>query len=206
MEQEEQARIGALAGIFGAMTFYVLLALAIWSSGDWRFGYDFLSDLGASGPYGWLFNSAVVILGALGIAFTWFLYPFVSWSRLGKTATITFDLGCVFLMLVGIFPIDTGDLHDKVSWAFFILIVLSLMLMMVPFRDHRTLGRPGFIATLAVVLLTIIDLLMVYSGLMRYELCEALVVLCLTTWVMVISVFILYKLRTDSFIVNTGND
>ena len=205
MEQEEQARIGALAGIFGAMAFYVLLALAIWLSGGWRFGYDFLSDLGAPGPYGWLFNSAVMILGALGIVFTWFLYPFVSWSELGKVATITFDLGCVFLMLVGIFPIDTGDLHDNVSWAFFILIVLSLMLMMVPFRDHRTLGRPGFIATLAVVLLTIIDLLMVYSGMMRYELCEALVVLCLTAWVLVISAFILYKLRTDAIVVNAGS-
>jgi len=205
MKREELARHGALAGIFASISFYVLLALAIWIDGDWRFGSDFLSDLGAPGPFAWLFNSAVMILGALGIVFTWFLYPFVSWSRLGKIATITFDLGCVFLILVGVFPIDTGDLHDNVSWAFFILIVLSLMLMMVPFRDHRTLGRPGFIATLAVVLLTIIDLLMVYSRMMRYELCEALVVLCLTAWVMVISVFILYKLRTDALIVNAGS-
>lgn len=188
-----------MGGIVGSLVFNILLAISIWLNGHWIFGVDFLSDLGAPGPNGWMFNVGVMVLGALGIVFAAGLYQFISWSKIGKLAAVVFGTSCFFLFLVGAFPINTGDLHDNVSWAFFVLVVLSLLLMIVPFWDTNTLGRLSLVGTMVTVFLSIFDLLLVFVGFMRYQLCEELVVLALTVWVVVTSLLMHRKLRTDSF-------
>ena len=137
------------AAIALSLFFAAMWALAVIVKGDWTLGEDTLSELGGSDPSEWIFNSAAIISGVLGILFAAGLNARLRELRTGKTGCVAFALASVCLISVGLLPIDTGTAHGVASVMFFATAALAVMLLLVPiFRMAGAKGAP-FITSIA---------------------------------------------------------
>ncbi|MCX6650983.1 MAG: DUF998 domain-containing protein [Methanomassiliicoccales archaeon] len=202
--RERLIQLGPLAGIAGTFSFNLLFIVPVSLHSDWRFGIDFMNVLGTPKSDAGLFNYAVMLMGALSVVFALGLDQFISWHFLGKISTFSFIVGSAALFLVGFFPINYGDLHDKLTWVFFIF-VMSMILMVPLMWNTNRLDRIAFISIIIVSAFSLIGEAMVQLGLIRNELCEILVVLVLGVWIVVISVLMLLKLRKERLTVTPDN-
>ncbi|HQQ25633.1 MAG TPA: DUF998 domain-containing protein, partial [Methanomassiliicoccales archaeon] len=76
MDRDRLALLGASAGVVGVVSFQVLFSISLLVHPDWRFGLDLMSELGITEPHTWLFNLSVMIMGAMGAAFSLSLLRF----------------------------------------------------------------------------------------------------------------------------------
>jgi hypothetical membrane protein len=86
-------------------------------------------------------------------------------------------------------------LHDALAWSFFVLTVLALLIISVPMYLYWKKARWAFAATLATVIFSLINLMLMGLKLIRYHLAEVLVVYALGAWIMAISMFMVRRLR-----------
>ncbi len=186
MDWDDLVRWGSLAGIAGALTFSILWVAAIIVDGNWLFGLETLSELGGDRPGRWFFNGGVVVMGALALPFGAALYHKLCVCSLGKISSLMFMLAAVFLIGVGLFPIDTGAPHTFFSWAFFSTAIISLTFMLPPFHQVVCLSHVSLVATAGVVLTGYVTIILVATDLMELALSEALVVIALNLWVLIV--------------------
>lgn len=191
MNRAELTRWGSIAGIVGAVAFSLLWAAAILADGHWLFGIETLSELGGPRPGRLFFNSGVMVMGILSIPFGFAIYDQLLKSYLGRPSSLLFIMSAIFLIGVGVFPIDTGDPHKFFSWAFFSTVIIALTLMIHPYRCDSKLCRLGLLTTAVVVSIGYVTIILVATGLMELALCEALVVMALNVWVVVTGVLLL---------------
>lgn len=181
-------RLGAICGIIGSITFAALWIGAAYLDGHWVLGQMTLSELGdRSRPGALLFNAGAIFAGIMSLAFSAGLYRVLSASVLGRLGTIVLGLASLFLIGVGVFPIDTGTPHTIVSIAFFTLGAIAMALLVVPAWRSHVLHRGGGLVTLVLLLVSL-------TGLATLSLpaAEALSVGCLLLWSVLISIRVLW--------------
>lgn len=188
------ALLGASAGAAGVISFNVLFIFSLLLHPEWRLGLDFMSELGITGPHTWLFNLSVILMGAMGMAFSLSLLRFLYWSVLGKISVALLMAGCASLLLLGVFTMEQRALHDALAWSFFILTVLALLIMSVPMYLYWKKARWAFAATLATVIFSLANLVLMGLNLVKQHLAEVLVVYALGAWILAISTFMVRHL------------
>ncbi len=111
---------------------FVFTALWISSAlvdGEWRFGFDSLSEMGISDDTvgAFLFNFGCITSGISGIIFGFGIFAYgKSVIRLGG-ALFTFSL--LFLSLVGVFNLHFGDVHYFVASTFGLVLGISYVFL-----------------------------------------------------------------------------
>jgi hypothetical membrane protein len=197
MDRERLVLLGASAGAVGVVCFQVLFSISLLVHPGWRFGLDLMSELGIAEPHTWLFNLSVIVMGAMGVAFSLSLLRFLYWSFFGKVSVAILVAGCTCLFLLGVFTMEQRALHDALAWSFFVLTVTGLLVLSIPMYMYWKKARWAFAATLATVLFSVTSLVLIGVGLMKHHMAEVLVVYALGAWIMAISIFMIKRLLTN---------
>ncbi len=153
--------------------FAVLWISSATIDGLWAFGVDSLSRMGISEDRvaAALFNGGCIVCGAMGTIIG--LGTAAHRERAGTLAGILYAAGMVFLLLVGVFPMDQPDIHYVVATLFFTLVLFSVIITAV---DSRRLGRHFELDVLPFVLSIL------FMSTMVFPLWEALIVIIFMVW------------------------
>jgi hypothetical membrane protein len=122
-------RVAGLCGVIGPLVALSCIALAVERSPWFSWTGNALSDLGARENSSALFNSGLIVGGALIVVFALGLRESLKGRAIGNAGALAFLLTAAALCSVGIFPETAGDIHSYVSVAFFVLLVISLWLV-----------------------------------------------------------------------------
>ena len=153
---------GAASGLIAAAAFLVLYTVAMSIDPEYTFYENYLSDLGV-GEGAWAFNSAVMVAGTLMAVFALAgIGPAVraglaGWEGgalravLAWAGPVLLAVGGVFLVLVGVYTEDAGDVHGTVSVAFFMSTYLGLVALVPALRRSWALGVSGLFSTIVTV-------------------------------------------------------
>lgn len=136
-------RWGAACGVLSVVVFSVLYAIAATGDPGYAFLENYLSDLGV-GPAAWAFNSALLLSGALMLAFSLLgMHPLLGKALPSRAGVALLAAASVLLMNVGIFTEDSGDTHFAFSIAFFLTLLAALGVLAYAFHRTGALGRLG---------------------------------------------------------------
>ena len=131
----------------GCLVFLALYVIAASQDPEYTFMDDYLSDLGVS-PGAWAFNSGVMIAGVSMFLFSVLgLMPILPKGLFDRAGGTLFALSGVFLVNVGIFTEDAGDVHLFISYAFFLTVLASLGVLSAAMYRDRPLGDSTFLVT-----------------------------------------------------------
>jgi hypothetical membrane protein len=122
-------KLGGLCGLLLPPIAISTILIAISKAPWFIWEYHCLSDLGVSGTSALIFNNGIIISGLLAVIFGVFLVKVLSKTKIGIVGTIIFIISAVLLMGVGIFPETTGDAHLVVSFGFFILVAIAMLII-----------------------------------------------------------------------------
>lgn len=155
-------KIAGLCGILIPVVAGVFISISIHYSPWFNFTENWLSDLAGNAgetPI-WAargFSSAIFNLGLVLSGFVGFLCVLIVRkigildTRLGKIGSLLLLIDMLSLAAIGVFPMTIGDLHDVPSFAFFLLVPISLMLIGIAFRNASEKKLGWFIMGLAFV-------------------------------------------------------
>lgn len=145
--------LGASFGLLACVSFISLYIVAVSIDHEYTFFENYLSDLGV-GPGAWAFNSAVISAGVLIILFSASglrqLLPKDRPSTAGEGLLVVAGL---FLVGIGVFTEDYGDLHTFVSVAFFTMLEIGIGVLSAALYRSKALGQTGWMASLIVFVL-----------------------------------------------------
>ncbi len=176
-------RIGAIAGLAGALLFSTMWIAAVLADGHWVLGEETLSELGGDRPGRLFFNAGVILEGVLGLLFAIGLWRALPRTLVASSGFIVLLLAGISLVGVGVFPITTGAYHTVASYAFFGLSLVAILLLLVPIWKSETFGPiPGAVTGAAVV----ISLL--FLSFTSVPLAEAVAVICLLIWSLILAI------------------
>ena len=176
-------RVGIACGLSAAVSFTVLYSIAMSLDSGYVFGKNYLSDLGVSDG-AWAFNAGVIIAGALFIPFAAFgIRPALGKGAAGTVCVAMMGIAGLFLIGVGIFTEDSGDIHGVVSYGFFLTMLANLGIAAFALFRSKSLGRFGYSLTLVVFLFGLALLPMGGN-----PLSETLAVLSIILWGLLIGV------------------
>ena len=122
-------RISAFCGVVGPLITLSLILVAVSRSPWFSWTGNYLSDLGIDPNVAVLFNSGLIIGGALTVIFAIGLKRTLPGLTRGGLGAIAIVLGSAALCCVGIFPETTGFVHDSFALLFFILSIIALVLI-----------------------------------------------------------------------------
>jgi hypothetical membrane protein len=150
--------IGGVAGIVLPIFFGAMWFAAVVVNGHWVLGEHTLSELGGQVPSRVIFNTAAIISGLLGIDFCIGLMAHFAPSGSGIAGSALLATASFGLIMVGIFPIDTGESHTLATAFFFGFAALAVLTLAYPV--HRWVGTKGapFIVLIAALVLSIISI------------------------------------------------
>lgn len=121
-------KLSGISGILAPSIGSLMISLTILLHPDFQWADYALSDLGAVGTsYNYLFNFGLIVAAIFGILFTINLWRLRN-TFLGLVGELTFFLGFLFLILIGVFPSGTAP-HGVVSYGFFILCTVGLVVL-----------------------------------------------------------------------------
>jgi len=142
-------RIGALAGIAAVLVFLVMYGVAMYLDTEYVFMENYLSDLGVK-EGAWAFNSGAITAGILFMAMDVLaVAPALGGGGPARGSVGLLMVAAAFLVSVGIFTENAGDLHGVVSYGFFLTMLAALGALTYVLRGNGLLGRPAFVVTLA---------------------------------------------------------
>jgi hypothetical membrane protein len=143
-------------GIIAPSLFLVLYSVAMASDPDYAFGKNYLSDLGV-GPGAWAFNSALVVTGFLLVLFSMMgVRPMLGGLAISKVATMFLAIDGVLLASIGIFTEDYDPEHYIFSVSFFLMFLLTVVLMTVAMWKTKVLGTFGYAFSAVIVVFGLI--------------------------------------------------
>ena len=181
-------RFGAACVLLAVVVFSVLYVIAASQDPDYEFLENYLSDLGV-GPAGWAFNSALMLSGALILIFAYAgLRPLLGVIFVSKAGSTMLAAAGVFLVNVGIFTEDYGDIHLAFSLAFFLTLLAALGFLAYALHVTKALGLTG---TAASVSAFVFGLLLLVMGI--GPLAETLAVLTALGWGSVVGILMLLR-------------
>ncbi|MDI6887262.1 MAG: DUF998 domain-containing protein [Candidatus Thermoplasmatota archaeon] len=117
-------KLAGYCGILAPIAMLLLILIAI-SYSPFSWTANALSDLGVNGITAILFNSSLVVCGALIFIFALGLRKILA-NWLGNIAIIAFISTAIALCGIGLFPENMGIIHFYFSVAFFVLLPISL--------------------------------------------------------------------------------
>jgi hypothetical membrane protein len=126
-----------ISGVCGVLTpiiafSFILSAVASYPRFSWI--DNALSDLGiVEGTTAFLFNFGLIIGGILALIFATGLFIFINRKVLGALSTVTFVSTALALAAIGIFPENVKPTHYYASVAFFVLSIISMIIIGVNF-------------------------------------------------------------------------
>jgi hypothetical membrane protein len=191
------SRRGLMAGLSGAASPIVgigLMLAAAATSREFSWEGNALSDLGVAEPEtALIFNSSVIIAGALFLVFLSGVSDWAVGDNRGRAGLACLLAGGISLMLVGVFTEQYGLIHTAVSAGYFILLPAGLILVGLsgspglPSRSLRILSL--FLGPIAVVaLLATLPLLCCLGLEAGFAVPELLESLILSSWVVAVAV------------------
>ena len=175
------------------MAFLVLYMIAMSLDSTYVFGKNYLSDLGVS-EGAWAFNAALILTGLLLIPFSVLgLGPALGdkvWAIISKVLLV---IAALFLVSIGIFTEDAGDIHGVVSYGFFLTMLVSYVFVTKALYKSKYLGKSGYGSTLLVFVFG--------AGLLPMggdPLSETLAVLGIIAWGLVMGCLLMVKMSGRS--------
>jgi len=121
--------VAGICGVAGPLVALSFIAISILRSPWFSWTGNALSDLGARDPSSCLFNTGLILGGVLIGVFAVGLLWSLRGKALGNAGALVLLLSAGALCAIGIFPETAGDIHLYVSYAFFILLVISLWII-----------------------------------------------------------------------------
>lgn len=168
------------------LAFVVLYSVAMYLDSEYVFMENYLSDLGVR-EGAWAFNSGVIIAGTLFMAMDVLAIAPLFQGGVSRAVVVgLLILAAAFLVSVGIFTEDAGDLHGFVSYGFFLTMLLALGVLCYALHARSSLGRPAVYATLSAFLFGIV--LLPFGG---TPMVETLAVLAILAWGLFMSLILL---------------
>ena len=175
--------------------FIVLWVLSATLDGDWVFGVDSLSRMGVSDDRvaAGLFNCGCMAVGAMGILIG--VGMAVHMKGLYTVVGILYSVAMIFLILVGVFPMDLGTIHYVVSDTFGILAFFAVVTSSV--NDFLRMWHPEIDAAL-------IAAIVVFVATQPFPLWEAVLVILALAWTVMQGVKM--RIHEDSFPLRFAGD
>jgi hypothetical membrane protein len=188
-------RLSGLCGIFGSVLPLIMVVAATVLSSWFRWDTNALSELGV-GEQATLFNSAMLIGGALNFLFALGLLHYFDKEKLIRAGIFLIMISSFSLALVGVFTIDYHALHGIAAFGYFVLAPAGFLLVGSRTKE-RTIKNLSFIcgpvALLAILVLpAVIFLLPVRVGFAVPELAEGLII---AVWTVFMSTRLLLQQR-----------
>lgn len=146
-------RIAGLCGIASQLVVLTVLLIVVAGSPQFSWTENNISILGVEGPMMALFNWGLIITGVLSLIFAIGLGKSLLSSRLGKWGITSLVLGLVAFSAMGIFPRTLWLPHNVTSIAFFIFIILALLLIGIAatISSHKTWGLLSLSASIITI-------------------------------------------------------
>jgi len=172
-------RFAGVSGILGSLLPLIMVLAATVLSSWFRWDANALSELGV-GEESALFNSAVLLGGALNFLFALGLRQYLNGEKLVKTGVASIMVSSVCLAFIGIFTIDYHLMHGVAALGYFVLAPVGFM--MIGFGTKESAIKKlsvacGITALLAILVLPITVLVLPFKvGFAVPELIEALVI------------------------------
>jgi len=119
--------VATLSGIVGPLTAFLGITVAVALSSSWfNWFNNALSDLGVS-PAALFFNGGLIACGLLTLPFALRLTIILRGNHrlIGTASGLLLVASMLFLVGVGVFTEDAGDIHKIVSVIFFVTLLLS---------------------------------------------------------------------------------
>lgn len=143
------ARFGTPSPVIGI----VMIGLSILLTPEWSITQP-LSDLGTEGFGSMLFNSGLLMTGALAMLLAAGLFEFSKGDLVGQIGSAAFLGYSIATCAIGIVIIDIGALHEQFVTVLFILIPISAALLsysvyMKGLKKHALLGLVAIVFGLA---------------------------------------------------------
>lgn len=137
-----------MCGVVTPIIVLSLILLAV-SYSPW-FGWtkNALSDLGVH-EAAILFNSSLMMGGVLALIFASGLMQILKKEVLGFIGTFTLALSTISLFAIGVFPESVRPIHFYVSFAFFALLAISLLLIGAALMQKPSQRYLGLVTILA---------------------------------------------------------
>lgn len=144
-------RIAGICGFLTPLIAFALIFSAIASYPEFSWTENALSDLGiVTGATAVLFNSGLLVSGALCFVFATGLFRFLRERAVGKIGAVVFLLASVTLFAIGVFPEDIRPTHYIVSVMFFTLLPVSMLIITGAFGLLRQVRMAVFTLLVAV--------------------------------------------------------
>lgn len=158
-------RISGACGILTPIIAFMFIGLAIDSAPEFSWTENALSDLGViPGATAYLFNYGLIISGILGFVFATSLFRMMRFFDMlsadgrshilghkGLGGAMFFSLACLALVAIGVFPENVRYAHFLASVAFFVLLLVALMLFGIGFWQLKQKPLAAFTLLLGVV-------------------------------------------------------
>jgi len=156
MTSQRTQKAAVLCGLVAVALFLVLYMIAMSLDSTYVFGKNYLSDLGVSDG-AWAFNAAVILTGLLLIPFSVLgLGPALGSTIWAVTSKIVLVIAALFLVSVGVFTEDAGDIHGVVSYGFFLTMLVAFAFIVLALHRTKYLGESGYGFTLLVLIFGLI--------------------------------------------------
>lgn len=176
------AKIAGLCGVIGPVIAFSSISLAILYAPWFSWIKNALSDLGVYGISAIIFNSGLIICGALTAIFGIGVKEILPKRILSRIGRITLILDCITLCMIGIFPETAGRIHFYVSVIFFLLLSISLILIGVDALREQSRRKEGVYMIISGILTAVIWLFP-WEGV---AIPEAIAALTISLWSMVL--------------------
>ncbi len=124
-----QGRIAGTCGITSQLVAFISLLIVVSSSPWFSWTEDYVSFLGIQGSARMLFNWGIILAGLFSLIFAVGLRKRILLSRLGQLGVVSLIFGSIAFSAMGMFPISVDLPHDLASIAFFVFIILALLLV-----------------------------------------------------------------------------
>ena len=137
-------------GFFAPIVGSIMILLSLNSTSNWSITADTLSDLGKSGFSSVLFNSGLLMSGAVMMLFSTGLYEFAKGNIIGQIGSILYIAASFIVCALGIATINVQPIHNYLSTILFVLIPIIMAafgshLYQLDMKKYTMLAVIGFI-------------------------------------------------------------
>ena len=127
---------GVVAPVLGLTMVLLAISTASWFS--WT--GNALSDLGVHGFTALIFNSGLQMTAIIMILFSLSIYELTKGDRIGTLGFVLNLAGAGFLLGIAAFPETAGSIHYQFSFAFFVTLPISLLVLAM-YMKRNGMGR-----------------------------------------------------------------
>jgi hypothetical membrane protein len=193
MTSQRTQKVAVLCGLGAVAAFLILYMIAMSLDSTYVFGKNYLSDLGVSNG-AWAFNAALILTGLLLTPFSVLgLGPALGDTMWAMISKIMLVIAALFLISIGVFTEDAGDIHGVVSYGFFLTMLVSYVFVTKALYKSKYLGKSGYGSTL---LIFVFGVGIIPMG--GNPLSETLAVLGIIVWGLVMGCLLMLKMSGRS--------